>query len=89
MVNIPLRRVNTFGIETIWDGLEYSINIRQRGNNNLLGTLVKLSNGKYANEYQWKTFTQMKEEAEAFAQGCKFCEKINVVNDGVYKFLGI
>ena len=92
MANIPLRRVNTFGIETIWDGLEYSINVRQRGNNNLLGTRVKLSNGKYANEYQWKTFAQAKEEAEAFARGCvyyKFCEEINVVNDGVYKFLGI
>ena len=58
MANIPLRRVNTFGIETIWDGLEYSINVRQRGNHHLLGTRVKLCNGKYANEYQWKTNTK-------------------------------
>ena len=92
MTNVPLRSINTFGIETIWDGLEYSINVRQRGNNNLLGTRVKLSNGKYGNEYQWKTFTQVKDEAEAFAKGCvyyKFCEEIHIDNDGVYKFLGI
>jgi long-chain acyl-CoA synthetase len=88
----PLRSVNKFGCQTVWDALLYNINTRKRGTSNFLGTRACLPNGKYADTYTWTTYQQAHDKAIAFAKAIaamELCPQF-VTNENVaMRFMGI
>lgn len=90
--NKPLRNINNFGCQTVWDALLYNINTRKRGTTNFLGTRSCLPNGKYADHYSWTTYQQAHDKAIAFAKAVtalELCPEF-VTNDNVtMRFMGI
>ena len=88
----PLRSINRFGCQTVWDALLYNINTRKNGACNFLGTRTCLPNGKYADTYTWTTYQQAHDKAIAFAKAIAamdLCPEFVSNENVVMRFMGI
>ena len=88
----PLREVNRFGCQTVWDALLYNLTTRKSGSSNFLGTRKCLPNGKYADAYTWTSYQQAHDKAIAFAKAVAamdLCPEFVTDQNVVMRFMGI
>ena len=88
----PMREVNSFGVQTIWDALENSINKLGVGNRKCIGYRKRIDIDKFENKYEWLTYNEVKEKAIKFAKGAAkldLCAKVESSLNGKFKFIGI
>ena len=87
----PLREVNSFGVETIWDCFE-KVAKSSRATANCLGTREKISKNEFGKRYIWKTYQEVYNDALLFARGVDdlgLCPQVTTDHDGDFKFIGI
>lgn len=87
----PLREVNSFKAQTVWDCFEKVVK-SPKAKSNLFAYRPKLQNNKLADKYIWKTYEEVYNESLLFARGVDkmgLCPKVTTEYDGEFKFLGI
>ena len=90
--NGPMKEVNTFGVQTVWEAVENSINKLGRGDCKCIGYRKKIGKEEFDTKYEWYTYKQVRDNAISFAKGVEklgLCPEVESKLNGKFKFLGI